>query len=284
MHVVQTVADVRKFVGEARQAGKTIGFVPTMGALHDGHARLIRRAIDRCEYVVVSIFVNPAQFAPTEDLAKYPRPFDADRHLAERLGVDLLFAPTDREMYASGFATYVAPEGLQSALCGRTRPAHFRGVCTVVAKLFNIVAPSIAFFGQKDAQQAVIIQRMVDDLNFPVELDVVPTVRESDGLALSSRNVYLAGDQRKDALVLSRSLRKAYEMILAGQRDADAVRGQMRQIIESAPSARVDYIELVDSHDLAPLATLTGRQVLIALAVFIGVTRLIDNIVVDVVG
>ena len=282
MHVVNSVAEVRKFVGEAGDARKSIGLVPTMGALHEGHASLIRRAVERCDYVVLSIYVNPTQFGPNEDLTRYPRSLEADRQLADRLGVDLLFTPTDREMYGSQFATYVVPEKLTDVLCGRTRPGHFRGVCTVVAKLFNIIQPDLAFFGQKDAQQAVIIQRMIEDLNFPVEMEVLPIVREPDGLALSSRNAYLTPTQRQDAICLSRALQAAFELITRGERSAAAVRQRLAEVIRSAPSAQVDYIEIVDAHTLAALTGLGGHQVLIALAVRFGATRLIDNIVVDI--
>ncbi|MDD4890527.1 MAG: pantoate--beta-alanine ligase [Phycisphaerae bacterium] len=282
MLVVQTIAEVRKFVGEARESRKSVGFVPTMGALHEGHASLIRRAVERCDYVVLSVFVNPTQFGPSEDLAKYPRTFDADRQLADRLGVDLCFAPSASEMYAANCSTYVVPEGLQDALCGRSRPGHFRGVCTVVAKLFNIVRPDVAFFGQKDAQQAVIVQRMIEDLNFAVELEVLPTVREPDGLAMSSRNAYLSPAQRQDALCLFHALQAAFAAITRAQRDAAAIRAQMQQAIAAMPSARVEYIELVDAATLKPVTGLAGHHVLIALAVHVGATRLIDNIVVDV--
>ncbi len=281
MHLVHTIAEVRKFAGEARTAHKTVGLVPTMGALHEGHAGLIRRAVQRCEYVVVSIFVNPTQFASGEDLDRYPRTLEQDRRLADRLGADLCFAPSAAEMYGAGFGTYVVPGALGDALCGRSRPGHFRGVATVVSKLFNIVGPDVAFFGQKDAQQAIIIQRMVEDLNFPVELEVLPTAREPDGLALSSRNVNLTAAQRSDAVCLFAALRTAFELITAGERSADRVRERMAERIAAAPSARADYIELVDAHTLAPLTALGGRQVLIAVAVHVGATRLIDNIVVD---
>jgi len=282
MHVVGSIAEARKFVGEAAESKKSIGLVPTMGALHEGHASLIRRAVHRCDYVVLSLFVNPTQFGPSEDLSGYPRTLDADRQLADRLGVDLLFAPAAREMYGAGFATYVVAEGLADVLCGRSRPGHFRGVCTVVAKLFNIIGPDVAFFGQKDAQQAVIIQRMTEDLNFPIELEVLPTVREPDGLAMSSRNAYLSPAQRQDALALFRALQAAFELITRGQRDASAIRQHMLALLSAVPSARVDYVELADAHTLQPLSDLAGRQVLIAVAVHIGATRLIDNIVVDV--
>lgn len=282
MLVVQTVAEVRSFVAEARASRKVIGLVPTMGALHEGHASLIRRAVERCDYVVLSVFVNPTQFGPNEDLSRYPRTFEADRQLADRLGVDLCFAPQPRDVYGLSFATYVVPEGLGDVLCGRSRPGHFRGVCTVVAKLFNILTPAIAFFGQKDAQQAVIIQRMIEDLNFPVELEVLPTVREPDGLAMSSRNGYLSAEQRKDARCLFAALQAAFAAITRGHRDASIIRQQMQQVIGAVPAATVDYIELVDAATLAPLSNLAGHTALIALAVRIGATRLIDNIVVDV--
>jgi len=284
MQVVHDIAAVRRHVARARAAGRTIGLVPTMGALHEGHVSLIRRAVQRCDYVVVTIFVNPTQFGPGEDLDQYPRTLEADKAKAQAAGADLIFAPSAAEMYGPHFDTYVVPETLGSVLCGASRPGHFRGVCTVVAKLFNIIAPDVAVFGQKDAQQAVLIRRMVADLNFPLAVDVTPTVREPDGVAMSSRNAYLSPGERAEAVCLYRALESARQIIDAGERHADAVRRAMADVIAAAKSARIDYIELVDAATLEPLTDLAGRSVLIALAVHVGPARLIDNLVVSVLG
>lgn len=281
MQVIQTIAQVRRHVAEARSGGRRIGLVPTMGALHAGHAALIRRAVDACGFVVVSIFVNPTQFGPGEDFEDYPRTLDEDCETVEECSGDLIFAPSAGEMYPGGYETSVSVENLDKVLCGRHRPGHFRGVCTVVAKLLNIVRPDVAYFGQKDAQQVVILQRMVEDLNFPVELEVLPTVREDDGLAMSSRNKLLSPVERQDALCLFWALQTGFDAITRGERDPQAIREKMQAVIAKVVAAETEYIEIVDTHTLKPLEELTGHQVLVALAVHIGNVRLIDNMVVD---
>jgi len=265
-----------------RLEGRTIGFVPTMGYFHEGHLALMRRARAENDVVVVSLFVNPIQFAPGEDYEEYPRDLERDKALAEKEGVDILFAPSVESMYPPGYCTYVEVTGtLTSTLCGARRPGHFRGVTTIVTKLFNIVKPHRAYFGEKDAQQLRVIKRMVEDLNFDVEIVPVPTVREPDGLAMSSRNVYLSPEERKAATVLYRSLKLAQEMIARGERDARRVIEEMRRLIESEPRARIDYVEIVDSNTLEKVDRIKG-EVLIALAVFIGKARLIDNVTIRV--
>lgn len=278
MHIYRTIADIRKYVRQARANGHTIGFVPTMGYLHEGHLELMRRAKERCQTVIISIFVNPAQFGPNEDLDRYPRDLERDVSLSEQVGVDALFFPDVEEMYPRGFSTYVDVERLTENLCGRSRPGHFRGVATVVTKLFNIVKPDWAFFGQKDGQQALVIKRMAADLNMDLDIVIVPTVREADGLAMSSRNVYLEPEQRRAALVLSRSLCKARDALAAGERNAQAIRQLVVDIINSEPLASIDYVEIYSHPDLETLDTVNGPA-LLALAVKIGKTRLIDNIV-----
>jgi len=279
MLITTAVEDTRQAILNAR--GKRIGFVPTMGALHAGHASLIKQAYTECDFVVVSIFVNPTQFGPKEDLSRYPRPFEADVQICLREGVDLLFHPTPDIMYPSEFQTYVEVRDLQSVLDGVSRPGHFRGVATVVMKLFNIVQPHAAYFGQKDAQQVRILQQMVRDLDVPVEIRVCPIMRDPDGLAMSSRNVYLDAEQRKNATVLFRSLEAIRTRIEAGERQADVLIRIARDRIEATPGARVDYISISDFQRLLSLAHLQG-QVLIALAVFFGTTRLIDNMLITI--
>jgi pantoate--beta-alanine ligase len=251
-----------------------------MGALHEGHASLLRAARAETGFVVVSIFVNPTQFGPKEDLARYPRPLEKDLALCGKEGVDLVFVPEAETVYPPGFRTYVEVHGLQDVLEGASRPGHFRGVCTVVLKLFNIVQPDVAFFGQKDAQQARIIEQMVRDLDVPLRLRLCPIVREADGLALSSRNRYLSPDERRQAVVLSQALREARQLVERGERDAGAVRRAALERIESVPGAAVDYVAVVDAGSLQPLERLRGR-VLIAVAVRIGSTRLIDNVLIE---
>lgn len=279
--IVNSVNEVRSVVREWRRQGNTIGFVPTMGYLHDGHKSLIDRAVSECDKVVVSIFVNPMQFGPTEDLAQYPRDLDADSVLCENSGAHLIFHPESDEMYGNGFCSFVDMNGPTSALCGKSRPIHFRGVCTVVAKLFNIVQPDKAYFGQKDAQQLSVIRRMVADLNMPIEIVGCPIVRESDGLAKSSRNVYLNTEERKAALVLSKSVFMGQAMVRDGELSASALIAAMREVIESEPLARIDYVEVVDASTIQPIETLKG-EVLVAMAVYIGTTRLIDNFIVKI--
>jgi pantoate--beta-alanine ligase len=267
---------VREQVRAWQAAGLSVGLVPTMGALHEGHVSLIRASASECDRTVISIYVNPTQFAPGEDLEHYPRRLDEDCRLAERNGVDLAFCPTDREMYAEGHATYVAQEGLSEALEGESRPTHFRGVLTVVCKLFHIVPADRAYFGQKDFQQTVVVRRMVRDLSLPVVIRVMPTVREPDGLAMSSRNTYLNEEERRQAVCLYRALSEAAEMYRSGERDPAAARKAMLGIIESYSLARTDYVEIVDRETLEPVGELTDRAVAV-LAVRIGATRLIDN-------
>ena len=264
-----------------KKEGKSIGFVPTMGYLHDGHMSLARAARQHTDVVVISIFVNPAQFGPGEDLEKYPKDLKRDEEMAGLAGADVLFCPSVSEMYPEGYATYVNVERLTETLCARSRPAHFRGVATVVAKLFGIIKPDIAYFGQKDAQQAAVIKKMAEDLNMDVEIKVLPIAREKDGLAMSSRNVYLSAAERKDAVCLKEALDKAERAIRSGERDPGVIIGGMKELISSKPGTRVDYIEMVDLKNLRPIAPLSG-DVLIAMAVFIGNTRLIDNVVVKI--
>ena len=251
-----------------------------MGALHAGHLSLVRAAKAACEAVAVSIFVNPTQFGPAEDFAKYPRPFEADCAALEKEGVDVVFAPAVEEMYAKGETTWVTVEGLSDKLDGGSRPGHFRGVATVVAKLFHVIEPDAAFFGQKDAAQLAVIRRMVRDLNFPVEIVGCPIVREADGLALSSRNVYLSADERRRALVLSRALREVERAFQSGERDADALAQCGRAVIRQESDVRLDYFEIVDPDTLEPVARIGGKT-LVAVAAYVGVTRLIDNVVLE---
>ncbi len=261
----------------ARREGKRVGLVPTMGALHEGHISLVRAARSQCDVVAASIFVNPLQFGPNEDLAKYPRNFERDCELLEQQHVDFLFAPSVEEMYPAGAVTYVDVEGISDKLCGKSRPGHFRGVATVVAKLFHIVEPDVAFFGQKDAAQVAIIRRMVSDLKFPIEIAVCPIVREPDGLAMSSRNAYLNLEERKAALALYRSLMVVQELFQRGEQDAGALILAGKKALEIERLARLDYLEIVDPDSLAPVESI-NRMTLAAVAGFVGSTRLIDNI------
>lgn len=279
MELCRTIEQIRAAVAAARAAGKQIGFVPTMGALHAGHGALIQRAVADCGFVVVSIFVNPTQFGPSEDFDRYPRPLEADLAYCRQLGVSAVFAPTVEQMYPAPQTTWVMVEKLADGLCGASRPGHFRGVATVCAKLFHIVQPDIAYFGQKDAQQARVIEQMVAELNMPLRIVVCPIVRDADGLALSSRNQYLTDDQRRRAVCLYQALKTACNALQAGNRDAADIKNQMRRQIEQA-GGQIDYIEIVDSQTLQPLQVLNGR-ILIALAVFFGKTRLIDNAIID---
>jgi pantoate--beta-alanine ligase len=277
MRLASTVADARSAVRAARAEGKRIGLVPTMGALHEGHISLVRAARQRCGFVAVSIFVNPAQFGPKEDFSKYPRTLDADRQKLEAENVDLIFAPPVGEMYPPGSVTFVTAEGITDRLDGVSRPGHFRGVTTVVAKLFHILEPDVAFFGQKDAAQAAILRRMVRDLMFPVEIVIAPIVREADGLALSSRNVYLSPTERKQALVLSRALREIQSQFRAGEHSSAKLIAAASQVFAAEPQLRVDYIELIDPETLESVSSAeTGT--LAAVAAFVGTTRLIDNL------
>jgi len=280
MQIAKTIVEIRACVAQARKAGKVVGFVPTMGALHDGHVSLIQAAGKRCDYVVVSIFVNPTQFGPGEDLNKYPRPFEKDLAICEKHGVDAIFAPEAGEMYRRENLTWVNVEKLTDRLCGESRPGHFRGVATVCAKLFNIVCPDVAFFGQKDAQQALVIRRMAADLNMPLEIVVCPTVREPDGLAMSSRNQYLSPEERKDATRIYQSLERCRASIEAGERNADVIRGRMCDILRQMPATKIEYVSISDAETLEELGQIRGR-VLVAVAVRMKSARLIDNILVD---
>lgn len=277
MDIINTIAGMKKAVKELRQQGRRIGFVPTMGYLHEGHLSLVRACRQEADSTVVSIFVNPIQFGPREDFHRYPRDLERDRSLLEKEGVDILFYPSAEEMYPVGFRTYVEVTGLQDVLCGRSRPGHFRGVATVVLKLFNIVSPDVAFFGQKDAQQAVIIRRMVRDLDLDVEIKVRPIVRDADGLALSSRNTYLSAEERRAALAIPRSLEEAAAMIEGGERRAGVIIERMRAILAAEPLLRIDYVEIVDPEELTPREMIDG-EALVAVAVYCGQTRLIDNL------
>lgn len=280
MELAKTIESVRASVRVARSQGKKIGFIPTMGALHTGHISLIEAAKQQTDFVVVSIFVNPTQFGPGEDFQKYPRPFEQDLEICRQHGVDVVFAPAPAEMYPGENLTWVTVEKLSEPLCGQFRPGHFRGVATVCAKLFNIVQPDVAFFGQKDAQQAVVIKRMVADLNMPLEIVVCPTVREPDGLAMSSRNRYLNQNQRKDAAYIYKSLQKCQQMIKASVTDARQIISEMRKILSQIPSAKIEYVSIVDAETLQSLDRIAGK-ILAAVAIRIGSARLIDNILVD---
>jgi pantoate--beta-alanine ligase len=280
MEIIHTIFWMKQVSREARAQSRVIGFVPTMGALHQGHFSLVRAAKSDCSPVVVSIFVNPKQFGPSEDFQKYPRSFEADRAALENLGVDYLFAPTPEEMYPPDFRTVVAVGGLSDKLEGRSRPGHFHGVTTVVLKLFEIVQPSFAYFGRKDAQQARIIRQMALDLNLDTQIAVRPILRETDGLALSSRNVYLQGDDRRAATALHRSLDAARREIAAGQRDVMQLLAALRRVLDAEPGIALDYAEIVDAETLEPVVTLRGNC-LILLAAKLGQTRLIDNALVE---
>jgi pantoate--beta-alanine ligase len=279
--VAVQIREVRSLVAAAKRDGRRVGLVPTMGALHEGHARLIETARRECGLVVVSIFVNPAQFAPGEDFARYPRSFDADRELCRRCGADWIFAPETAAIYPPGFRAQVEVPELQDLLCGASRKGHFRGVCTVVAKLLHIVEPDVAYFGQKDAQQLLLIRRMVADLDMPIEIRAVETVREADGLALSSRNVYLDPGERRLAPALFRSLENGRKLIAAGERIPGRIETAIRAELAAVSGLRIDYVAVVNADTLMPPASLSGPT-LIAAAVFFGKTRLIDNIQLDI--
>jgi pantoate--beta-alanine ligase len=275
--ICRTIEEMRAACRAARQDQRRLGFVPTMGALHAGHISLVRAARQQCDAVAVSIFVNPTQFGPKEDFSKYPRTFERDCELLEAEGVAMLFAPSAEEMYPAGSTTFITVEGLSEKLCGRSRPGHFRGVTTVVAKLFNIVKPDRAFFGQKDSAQAVIIRRMVRDLNLDVEIVVCPIVREPDGLALSSRNAYLDPRQRQQATVLYRALMRVQALADRGESDSTCLIAAALEVFEQEPAVRLDYFEIVDRDTLDPVPN-TSQGALVAVAAFVGTTRLIDNI------
>jgi len=280
---VKVIKDIHKMTDCAKalhRKTKTIGFVPTMGCLHEGHLSLIKRAKKDADTVIVSIFVNPTQFGPREDFRRYPRNFKKDEELAKLCGADIIFYPEAKDIYPKNYHTYVNVKELTENLCGASRPGHFQGVTTIVAKLFNIVQPDISYFGQKDAQQAIVIKQMVKDLNIPTKIKILPIVREKDGLAMSSRNVYLSKKERQDALILYRSLLKAKELIKRGQKDVKKVKSIMRVMINKKNTANIDYVSVVDLYTLKDVKTIKGK-VLIAVAVRIGKTRLIDNIIIE---
>ena len=275
MKIAKTIEEVREYIKKCRNEGLSIGLVPTMGYLHEGHISLMKQASEN-DRVVVSIFVNPMQFGPQEDLSSYPRDFENDSRLCEENGVDLIFNPEPSDMYESDFCSYVDMSMLTEELCGLSRPVHFRGVCTVVSKLFNIITPDRAYFGEKDAQQLAIIKKMVTDLNFNVEVIGCPIIREKDGLAKSSRNTYLSLEERKAALVLSSSIQLGRKMLADGEKNAASLVKLMKDYIEKEPLARIDYLKVVDSKTMQQVEII-DRSVLVAMAVFIGKTRLIDN-------
>lgn len=281
MKIITDISKMKAEIKSLKYKGKIIGLVPTMGYLHEGHLSLVRESIKKTDCTVVSIFVNPAQFGPREDFKEYPRDLNRDYKILEKEGVDYIFYPRDSEMYPMGYKTYIEVHGLQDRLCGFSRHGHFKGVCTVVLKLFNIINPDISFFGQKDAQQAIILKRMVRDINLDVKINVLPILRDKNGLALSSRNSYLTQEQRNAALSLSRSLKLARQMIESGERKTEKIIQKMKVTIESEPFTRIDYVEIVDLEELNPIDRI-DKEVLIAIAVFVGKIRLIDNIIVKI--
>ena len=278
MVILKKIDEVRAQVKEWKKQGLTVGLVPTMGYLHEGHQSLIKKSVEQNDRTVVSVFVNPIQFGPNEDLESYPRDLEADAKLCESTGADIIFNPEPEEMYADGFVSFINMTGLPNALCGLTRPIHFKGVCTVVGKLFNIVTPDRAYFGQKDAQQLAIIMRMVKDLNFDIEIVGCPIIREADGLAKSSRNTYLSEDERQAALVLSRSLKIGKQLVEDGEKSAKAIKDAITAEINKEPLARIDYVDVVDFETITPVDEIKGTT-LVAIAVYIGKTRLIDNFI-----
>jgi pantoate--beta-alanine ligase len=279
MRIIKNISEMQKHALELKRQGKIIGFVPTMGYLHQGHISLLQAIRGRCDILVVSIFINPTQFAPGEDFERYPRDFARDEKMLQENKCDILFYPETKDMYPEGYATYVNVERLSEGLCGKSRPGHFRGVATVVAKLFLITQCDIACFGQKDAQQAAVVKRMVKDLNIPVEIIIAPIVREPDGLAMSSRNIYLSPDERRRALCLKKSLDLAQHMVAEGESDTAKIIGKMLDFISLVQGAEIDYIEAVDLENLTPKKTVEGPT-MFALAVKIGKTRLIDNVII----
>lgn len=279
MKIVETIKEVREQVKEWKKQGLSVGLVPTMGYLHEGHKSLIDRAVAENDKVVVSVFVNPMQFGPTEDLESYPRDMERDVALCENAGAALVFHPEPSEMYEDDFSSFVDMNTLTGGLCGKTRPIHFRGVCTVVAKLFNIVTPDRAYFGQKDAQQLAVIRHMVSDLSFGIEIVGCPIIREKDGLAKSSRNTYLSAEERNAALILSQSLKEGKALVEAGEKDATKIKKVITDKINTEPLAKIDYVEIVDWKTLEPVSTIDA-PILTAIAVYIGKTRLIDNFII----
>lgn len=278
--IVHTIEEVRTQVKEWRKNGESVGLVPTMGYLHEGHQSLIKKSVEQNDKTVVSVFVNPMQFAPTEDLESYPRDLNADAKLCTETGADLIFNPEPEEMYKNGFCSFVDMIGPTAELCGKSRPIHFRGVCTVVSKLFNIVQPDRAYFGQKDAQQLAVIKRMVIDLNVPIEIIGCPIIREDDGLAKSSRNTYLNDEERKAALILSKTIFMGKKLVEDGLTDAKELVRLMKENIETEPLAKIDYVEVVDFNDISVKDEISDNT-LVAMAVYIGKTRLIDNFIVE---
>jgi len=279
MDIITTVREMQDFSETLRLQGKRIAFVPTMGYLHEGHLQLMKEGKTRGDCLVASIYVNPTQFGPNEDLEKYPRDFERDERLARNAGVDVIFYPSNAQMYPEPYRTYVTVEGITENLCGLTRPIHFRGVATVCAKLFNIVKPHTAVFGKKDFQQLAVIKKMVADLNMNIEIIGIPTVREPDGLAMSSRNAYLKEDERESALSLSRSLKLASELFERGEKSAEKIRGAVRDFIEGHPGARIDYVKICDVETMADVGFVEAHGSVLALAVWVGTPRLIDNYV-----
>jgi pantoate--beta-alanine ligase len=278
MEIIKTVKEMKAFSSKARQEGKTIAFVPTMGFFHEGHLSLMREGRRRCDLLIVSLFVNPTQFGPSEDFQKYPRDFERDRKMAEDVGVDLLFAPEAKEMYPPDHQTFLRVEKVTRGLCGRSRPTHFQGVATVVTMLFNIVMPHVAIFGEKDFQQLVTIRQMVKDLYMDVEILGMPTVREADGLAMSSRNFYLRPEERQAALSLYRSLKRAEQLLQSGERKAEKILKEVRGILLAEPLIKIDYVQICNPTTLEDLSEIE-RDAVIALAAYVGQTRLIDNLI-----
>ncbi len=281
MKIIRSIASMQNCVKDLRRKAKKIGFVPTMGYLHQGHISLAHRCAKECDVAVMSIYVNPIQFGPREDFKKYPRDLENDIELAKKAGVDYLFIPSHKDMYPEGFSTRVRVSNVTEMLCGASRPGHFEGVATVVLKLFNIIMPDAAYFGQKDAQQVIVIKKMVKDLNIPLRIKVLPIIREDDGLAMSSRNSYLSSLQRQQALSLYRALSKARQLIEQGERKPAKIILAMKRLIQQGKSVKIDYIAIVDADDLSVKKTIEGK-LLIALAVFVGKVRLIDNMVIRV--
>ncbi len=280
MKIIETIKDMKFFVQQAKEKGLSIGLVPTMGSLHEGHLTLMRQAKKECDVVVVSIFVNPTQFGPNEDYGKYPRDLTGDSEQASKAGVEVIFHPQVQEMYPKGYNSFIEIDGITQKLCGLSRPGHFRGVATIVAKLLNIIQPDKAFFGQKDAQQVLVLQRMVSDLNMNVILEIVPIVRERDGLAMSSRNAFLSEEERGAALILYRSLQLAHQLVAKGEQNVEKVKHQVIMNIQGEERAQIDYVE-IHSYPLLENVDVIGEKVLLALAVRIGNTRLIDNIILE---
>ena len=279
MKTVFSLEQIRKISSELRKNGRTIGFIPTMGALHAGHLKLVKESKNKNDVTVVSIFVNPAQFSPIEDLVKYPRPFEQDKQLLEQEKIDYLFYPNAKTMYPNGFQTYVTPNNLSNILEGKSRPGHFSGVATVVLKLSNLVNPTHAYFGQKDFQQSVVVKQMVYDLNLPININVVPTVRDKDGLALSSRNIFLNPQERSQALSLYQSLLLAKKLILSGNKSVQLIKKEMKNYLQKNKLIQLDYIEICNPENLSPLKV-TPKKAVILIAAFVGKTRLIDNIII----